>query len=315
MIRDPVQSLYLSTFPMGAVTLIGVGTTVLHDQYGFGGRAFLFTLWGLWWIDVAISFLCCWGLFYVMITKHKHSHQQMTSVWLLPAVTLIVPSSVGAELALSLHAYSTTSALTTLAFSIVILSIGLVLAFVILTIYFDRLILHGFPQGPSIVSSFIPLGPFGQAGFCVLTIGKFMKEALPVAGSTSPFLGSAQAGEIVFALCVCIGFVLWAIATMWLVYGLLGMQHILRRTRISFALSFWGMIFPNGVYAILTVTLYQVLDVTFFRVWGAIYSVFTILLWILVLCRTVASVPNGRIFDAPCLKEINEKEDLRVVRD
>jgi hypothetical protein len=66
MIRDPVQSLYLSTFPMGAVTLIGVGTTVLHDQYGFGGRAFLFTLWGLWWIDVAISFLCCWGLFYVM---------------------------------------------------------------------------------------------------------------------------------------------------------------------------------------------------------------------------------------------------------
>ena len=169
----------------------------------------------------------------------------MTSLWLLPAVTLIVPSSVGGELALSLQTYSTTIALTTLAFTIFILSIGLVLAFVILTIYFDRLIVHGFPQGSSIVSSFIPLGPFGQAGFAVLTIGKFMKEALPVAGSTSPFLGSAYAGEVVFALCVCISFVLWAIATMWLVYAVLGIQYILRRTRVSFGLSFWGMIFPN----------------------------------------------------------------------
>jgi tellurite resistance protein TehA-like permease len=179
------------------------------------------------------------------ITKHSHSHERMTTVWLLPAISLIVPSSVGAELALSLHASSPTIALTTIAFTIFIVSIGLVLAFIILAIYFDRLILHGFPQGSTIVSSFIPLGPFGQAGFCVLTIGKFMKEALPVAGSTSPFLGSAQAGEVVYALCVCIGFILWAIATMWLVYGLLGMQYILRRTRISFELSFWGMIFPN----------------------------------------------------------------------
>ncbi|KAH9998989.1 voltage-dependent anion channel-domain-containing protein [Russula vinacea] len=207
MIRHPVQSLYLSTFPMGAVTLIGVGTTVLHDQYGFGGRTFLFTLWGLWWVDIAVSFLCCWGLFYVM---------------------------------------------------------------------------------PSIVSSFIPLGPFGQAGFAVLTIGKFMKEALPVAGSTSPFLAVRMQAKL---------FLRYAFASVSSsgdcddvarVCGV-GIQYILRRTRVSFGLSFWGMIFPNGVYAILTVALYQVLDVAFFRVWGQ-------------FIRCVG--PNGKIFEAPCLKEM-----------
>jgi len=66
MIRHPVQSLYLSTFAMGAATLIGACTTVVHGQYGFGGQALLLTLWGLWWIDVAVSSLCCWGLVYVM---------------------------------------------------------------------------------------------------------------------------------------------------------------------------------------------------------------------------------------------------------
>jgi tellurite resistance protein TehA-like permease len=179
------------------------------------------------------------------ITKHEHSYQKMTSVWLLPVITLIVASSVGGELAQALHPHSVTCALTTIAFTIFILSIGLALALMILTIYLTRLVLHGFPQGLSIVSSFMPLGPCGQAGFSVLLIGQFMKETLPVAGSRSPFLGSAQAGEVVFALCVCISFMLWAFATMWLVYALLGIQHIIRRTRISFQLAFWGMIFPN----------------------------------------------------------------------
>jgi tellurite resistance protein TehA-like permease len=48
--------------------------------------------------------------------------------------------------------------------------------------------------------------------------------------------------------------------------------------------------------------LYQVLDVPFFRVWGAIYSVFTVLMWIIIFYRTVALVPNGRIFEAPSLE-------------
>jgi hypothetical protein len=56
------------------------------------------------------------------------------------------------------------------------------------------------------------------------------------------------------------------------------------------------------VYANLTISLYQVFDASFFRVWGAIYAVMTLLLWTVVFCRTAILV-NGRIFDAPCLQE------------
>jgi tellurite resistance protein TehA-like permease len=66
MLRHPVQSLYLGTFPMGLLTLIGTATTVLHGQYDFGGRRFLYTLWGFWWVDIALSALCCWGILYLM---------------------------------------------------------------------------------------------------------------------------------------------------------------------------------------------------------------------------------------------------------
>lgn len=66
MLRHPVQSLYLGTFPMGATTLFAVAITVIHDNYGFGGRPFAYAIWALWWLDVAISILCCWGTMHIM---------------------------------------------------------------------------------------------------------------------------------------------------------------------------------------------------------------------------------------------------------
>jgi hypothetical protein len=59
----------------------------------------------------------------------------------------------------------------------------------------------------------------------------------------------------------------------------------------------------QGVYANLTISLYQVLDASFFRVWGAIYAAFTLLLWSVVFYKTAILVPNGLIFDAPYLQQ------------
>ncbi|KAI0266766.1 voltage-dependent anion channel-domain-containing protein [Gloeopeniophorella convolvens] len=305
MLRHPTQSLFLGTFPMGAVTLINTAVNVIHGAYGYGGRGYLYAIWGLWWLDVAVSILCTWGIVHVMFTRQDHTLSQMTSVWLLPVVTLIVASSAGGELAQAIHPYSATKALTTLAFSVFMVSIGLTLALMILTIYFYRLVLYGYPQGPGIVSSFVPLGPMGQSGFSIILIGESMQQFLPISGSRSLFLGSERVGESVYAFCICISFLLWALSTMWLGYALLGVVHVVRKTRIPFKLAFWGMIFPNGVYANLTVSLYRVLDVQFFRVWGAIYSIITLLLWIVVFYQTLVMVPRGRIFESPCIEEVN----------
>ncbi|KAI0051902.1 C4-dicarboxylate transporter/malic acid transport protein, partial [Auriscalpium vulgare] len=305
MLAHPMQSLYLGCFPMGAVTLINVAVTLFYGEYGFGGNAFLYTLWGLWWLDVAVSCLCCWGLVHVMSTIHEQSLKTMTSIWLLPVVTLIVASSSGGTLALALHPLSETHALVTITASIFLVAIGLTLAFMILTLYLLRLIVHGPPPGASVVSSFVPLGPMGQAGFSVLLIGQALRGFLPVQGSTSLFLGDARVGEIVYVACVCIAFVLWALATMWLAFALLGIQNVVRRTRFPFRIPFWGMIFPNGVYANLTISLYRTFDVRFFRIFGAIYAGITFVLFVAVFTTTVYMVYNGIIFVAPCLEDID----------
>lgn len=66
MLRHPVQSLYLGCFPMGAATLINVGLGTVNQHFAVGDTKFLYALWAFWWLDSLVSFLCCFGVVYVM---------------------------------------------------------------------------------------------------------------------------------------------------------------------------------------------------------------------------------------------------------
>ncbi|KAH7923732.1 hypothetical protein BV22DRAFT_1014841 [Leucogyrophana mollusca] len=302
MIRHPVQSLYLGTFPMGATTLINVAIGAIFQTYNFGGDTFVYFIWGVWWLDVAISFICCWGMMHVMfvpVTRQEHSLKSMTTAWLLPVVTLIVGSSSGGVLASALVEFSPSHALLTTVFSACMVTIGLSLSLMMLTIYILRLMIHGYPLGLSILSAFFPLGPCGQAGYSILLIGQSFKSILPLHYGDSAILRAQTTADSLYVLCTAISVALWAFATMWLLFALLGLQDAARHNRIPFKLSFWSMIFPNGVYANLTIQLYRTFDSHFFRVWGAIYGAATLVLWICIAVPTARLVPSGVIFDAP----------------
>ncbi|OJA20493.1 hypothetical protein AZE42_01983 [Rhizopogon vesiculosus] len=105
-------------------------------------------------------------------------------------------------------------------------------------------------------------------------------------------------------MCVVGALVLWSLASMWILFAILGLGYTLRRGRIAFRLSFWGTVFPNGVYANLNFALATTLSSPFFRVWGSIYAVGTLILWASIFVSTIRMVPSGRIFDAPCLEEV-----------
>ncbi|KAG7450955.1 uncharacterized protein BT62DRAFT_977914 [Guyanagaster necrorhizus] len=299
MVRHPVQSLYTGTFPMGSITILTIAVSLIHGDYNFGGKPFMYVLWSFWWIDVLCSFLCCFGILHYMKTSHTHTLETMTPAWVLPVITLIVTSSGGGVVASSLYKYSLNHAMVTATLSIFMVSIGLSVALMILTIYLLRLILHGLPPGTTITSAFLPLGPTGQAGYSILLLGQYFKTVLPLPYGSSKFLTAETTGASINVVCAIISVVLWALASGWLFFALLGVQNILRQTCIPFRVETWGLIFPNGVYANLTLSLASTFDSTFFRVWGSIYSVATVILWCFVATRTVVLMRNKRTFEIP----------------
>ncbi|THH27847.1 hypothetical protein EUX98_g6340 [Antrodiella citrinella] len=197
MIRHPVQSLYIGTYPMGAATLINVSVSLLYSNWHIGGKPFLYTLWAFWWVDSAISVLCAFPMVHIMMTKQDHALNRMTAIWILPVVASIVAASSGGVLAPELAKYSTNHALLTLTLSLIMVSIGEALAVMMLTVYFFRLIVHGIPQGGSVISTFIPLGPMSQGGYCVLLLGTGFRSILPLSYGKSEFLRASTTGEII----------------------------------------------------------------------------------------------------------------------
>jgi len=300
MLRHPAQSLFVGAAPMGVTTLITIALD-MNQETGVGGSGLLYFLWGCWWIDSAVSFLCAFGMVYMMSSIQSHTLSKMAAVWLLPVVTLVVASSTGGLLASALLHHSTTFALVTTGVSFTMVIIGLSLAMMMITIYLARLIVYGPPDANLILSAFVVLGPLGQGGYSLLVNGANLATLFSI-HNTGEFPMSSITGQLIQSFCFCGSYILWSMGICWILIALLSIFSVLKKSGPpSFGIAYWGLIFPNGVYALLSVQLGNVLDSGFFRVFGALWSCVVFILWLAISIRSIPALVDRTIFSEPCL--------------
>ncbi|PSS37815.1 hypothetical protein PHLCEN_2v283 [Hermanssonia centrifuga] len=297
MLSHPAQSLFIGCFPMGAATLINAGLNVNQD-WATGHNGFLWALWGFWWLDALVSYMIAFGMIYTMMVRQDHALSKMTAVWLLPVVTLIVASSTGGLLSNVIREHSHTLALVTAGFSFTMVIIGLSFAIMIITIYLLRLITSGPPDAGLILSAFVVLGPLGQGGFSLLVNGQDLSELIPL-HIGADFPQSQLAGQMIFAGCFIGGYILWSMGFAWIIIACISIGHVARTNKLPFSMAYWGLIFPNGTFALLSVQLSKVLDSPFFRAFGAAWSCVVFTLWIVIFIRSIPSFIDGSMFKAP----------------
>jgi C4-dicarboxylate transporter/malic acid transport protein len=293
MIRHPVQSLFLGTLPMGFATLINL--FVAHCVPAWGGRT-PYIAAGMWWLDAAVSIMCCLGLPFQMMTTHQTRHETMTAAWLLPIVAPIVAAASGGVVASVLP--SPSLAVTTIVASYVLWGIGVPLAIVVLTIYFHRLAIHKLPPQEVIVSVFLPLGPMGQGGYGIMQLGIQAAKRFPEAGTLHP-----MTGEILYALGWAVAMILWGFGLVWLFFAVASIS----RSKFPFNMGWWGFTFPVGVFAMSTITIGKELPSAVFEGIGTGFAISVMLLWSLVAGGTVKHLFCGKLFEAPCLREVEKR--------
>ncbi|TCD64160.1 phosphatidyl inositol kinase [Steccherinum ochraceum] len=301
MIAQPSRSLYIACFPMGIITLID-SALAIHQDWGFGGRPFLYTLWAFWWLDCGLSYAITFGMLYVMMVKQNHDIACMSAVWLLPVVTLVVAASAGGLLAIALKPHSELQALWTSGFSMAMVIIGLSFTFMMVTVYLLRLIIHGPPDATLSLSAFLVLGPFGQGGYCMLINGQVLSELFP-RHTGLQFPQNQMAGQMIFSICFCAAYVLFSMAVAWILLACCSVGSGLRSYREPFSIGYWGLIFPNGVFALLLVQLGTVLDSSFFRAFVATWTGIVFLLWSGIFIRSIPPFIDGTLFYAPYLHD------------
>lgn len=295
MIRDPINSLFLGTIPMGFATLIEMWVSVCVPVWGPWAATFA---WVLWMIDtvVAAAVTLSLSVLLMMQTHELRSLERFTAAQLLPIAATIVAAGTGARVAEILP--NPQHALGTIMTSYVLWAMGTPMAFVVIAMYFQRLAVHKMPPREVIVSCFLPLGPLGFGGFGIMYLGKVARDIFPQTNTLDP-----TAGSVAYVLGFLVALIMWGFGLVWFFIALVS---IWEARPFPFNMGWWGFTFPLGVFATSTIQIGLEMPSRFFQVLGQVFSVAVILLWCLVAVRTAKGAWTGKLFFAPCLANLKK---------
>lgn len=292
-------SMFFGTIPMGMATIVN------------GILVFGLPRWGvsvipvahiLWWLDVAMALVCGVCIPYMMFTRQEHKIEQMTAVWLLPVVAAEV-AAVSGGLLVS-HITDENFRLTILITSYVLWAYSVPVAFSILVILLIRMAVHKLPHESMAASSWLSLGPIGTGALGMLVIGG-------VAPSVFAENDLVSIGEIAKGIGFICGIIFWGCGLWWMTLSMLITIRYFR-VGIPFNLGWWGFTFPLGVYSVATLKLATLIELSFFKFFGALLVILLLIMWSLVAYRTVKGAWKGALFVSPCISDIKIPPDINT---
>lgn len=254
-------------------------------------------MWGLWWLNAGLAYTIALVVIFFILGQKSRDLGKVLPIWIIPVVALIATSTCGGLYASALLPHSHTLALVTTTFSLTMCIIGLLFTTMISASFFLRLFLYGVPEATAVFATFNTLTPLGQGGYSLLVNGANFSKLLPLHPGAS-FPQSQIAGQIIYAVCFCFAYLLWCMGLAWIALSVLSITR--RANRLPrFCVAHWSLLFPNGVFALLSVQLGSVLQSRFYTGFGAAWSIIVFIMWTVLLLRSIPAFIDGTMFLPP----------------
>ncbi len=265
--------------PMAAFTVC-VGLLRIGPAL-FGRPACVASAQVLWIAGAALSLASAFVVPYLMFTRHQVTTQGTFGSWLLPVVPPIVAS---VPAALLLPTWPDALAGSMLAIAYAMLGAGVVLAAILIAIFYARLLFHKVPAPALVPTMWIVVGPLGQSVAGFLALGRAAHLVWPELAH-----GLAVAG-------LAYGLVVWGFGAYWLAMAIAVTLRAVR-LRMPFSLGWWAFTFPVGTLTVGTYGLYDATRAPLFLVAGAGLLSLLGAMWSLVAYRSLghaaASLARG----------------------
>ncbi len=269
LLGDPARAQALGAPPMAAFTIavgfLRIGESFLPHAVCVEAAQTLFI------VGIVGSIASAFVVPYLMFTDHEIRSEKMQGSWLLPVVPPIV-ASVPAALLSPTWPEAIRGDMLALAYAL--LGIGIVLAAIIIVIFYSRLTIHKVPEGALVTTTWLVVGPLGQSIAGMVALGNAAKTVWPEFGN-----GLAVAG-------LAYGVLVWGFGIYWLAMAI-ALTIRARANHLPFNLSWWAFTFPVGV---LTTGTDALLVATHAHVFGFVSIALLALLatmWCLVAGKTV----------------------------
>ncbi len=252
----------------------------------------------LWFVDVILAVGIGILVPFCMFHKQEHQLHTMTAMWLLPIVACEVAATSGGLLLA--HMEATQQAIGILFASYMLWGMSVLPAFGILTILMLRLALHKLPSKELAITGWLALGPIGTGALALLVLGAQAPQVLTLIHLESLGVFFQNAGIV--ASFMLLGFGVW-----WFAIAVLTtLKHA--ATELPFNLGWWGLTFPLGVFTLAILNVGHQLQVNFIVDTGLAFAAILMMLWLMVMVKTLQGIYQGNLFFSPCLKAWLERE-------
>ena len=291
----PSMALFLGAIPMGLATVLN---GFLKYGVALYGDIAIQIAQVLWFVDailaVGIGVLVPFCMFY----KQEHQLNTMTAMWLLPIVACEVTATSGGLLLAHLAAGQ--QAVGILFASYILWGMSVLPAFAILTILMLRLALHKLPGKELAISGWLALGPIGTGALALLVLGAQAPQVLA-------YIQLEQLGVFFKNAGIVASFILLGFGVWWFAIAVLTtLKHA--ATDLPFNLGWWGLTFPLGVFTLAVLNLGHQLHVSFIVNTGLAFAAILMMLWVMVMAKTLKGMYQGHLFFSPCLKALLDSQ-------
>lgn len=285
ILKNPMQAFFLGAIPMALLTnangFMPFGIPLLGHQIAMPIAI------ACWWVALGLSLLTVWLLPFTMFLIQKNSLQSITPLCFLPIVACTLVAASGG---MFIPMMAVTIQQITFLFCIILLAFSLFLTLILITVFFQRLIIDSLLSAPMAPAMWLLPGLLGIGALSLITL----THAATVIGSNMipslRFMATMLPG---FGLLSAI--ILWGFAFWWLITALISTLYQFNKG-LNFSLSWWMFTFPLGMFTLATFAIADVTKILFFTIMGILCAMLLFIFWVVVAGKTIIGVSNRSLF-------------------
>ena len=282
-VKDLNHPILAHFFPTMPIALIILAMDFLKMPSALFAPAMSQTLAFWLWVLGSIGIY----VFGFIIMMRVFSHKGITPAhanfgWFIPPVSLLIIPAGGLDLA---GLYPQTMELT-VGLSLASFGIGVFLFLFVGAAVFHRYIYHELPMSRLAPTVFVGMAPTAIIAVVLFKMMQLFER--------QDVLGIAPQVFAPLAKIAIIGN--WGFSVWWFVMACIVILHYIRKIELPYALTWWAFTFPSGALCLASAVAWKVTQFSSFYAFFVLAAVFMLIVWLIVLLKTVKGVVSGKIF-------------------
>lgn len=241
----------------------------------------------LYWIYAAIVILVGVFQYHVIFDRRELPVADAMPSWILPIYPFLILGVLGSTL---LKSQPPEAGYRIFIASITFQGLGWTIAFLMLTLYFTRLVNSNLPEIPKRPGMYVAVGPAAYTSNACVALGIQASGHIP-----DNFLGitSFPVADVIKVFGVISGIFLWLISFWFSAIATVSIIISVKQSR--FTLNHWGFIFPNAGMTIALIWIAKALDSPGIKGVCSAMTTILVMLWIWVAMLNVKGVLQKKV--------------------